>query len=47
MPIFTSDKDFLLYGKLLPIILYQPRASKSRAPEAARIAAELLAESGL
>jgi predicted nucleic acid-binding protein len=25
MPIFTADKDFLLYGKHLPITLYQPR----------------------
>jgi predicted nucleic acid-binding protein len=27
MPIFTADKDFLLYGKLLPIALYQPRGN--------------------
>jgi len=25
MQIFTSDKDFLLYAKHVPIILYQPR----------------------
>ena len=25
LPIFTSDKDFLLYVKLLPITLYRPR----------------------
>ncbi len=25
MPIFTADKDFLLYRKHLPIALYQPR----------------------
>jgi predicted nucleic acid-binding protein len=27
MPIFTSDKDFLLYVKLLPIVLHRPRGS--------------------
>lgn len=27
LPIFTSDQDFLLYKKLLPIILYKPRGN--------------------
>jgi predicted nucleic acid-binding protein len=27
LPIFTSDQDFLLYVKLLPIILYKPRGN--------------------
>lgn len=27
LPIFTSDQDFLLYGKLLPIIVYKPRGN--------------------
>lgn len=27
LPIFTSDKDFLLYVKLLPITLYRPRGN--------------------
>jgi predicted nucleic acid-binding protein len=27
LPIFTSDQDFLLYVKLLPIILYTPRGN--------------------
>ncbi|MCX5846014.1 MAG: PIN domain-containing protein [Deltaproteobacteria bacterium] len=27
LPIFTLDQDFLLYVKLLPIILYKPRGN--------------------
>jgi predicted nucleic acid-binding protein len=27
LPIFTSDQDFLLYIKLLPIVLYKPRGN--------------------